>query len=628
MKFVQLLSGGKDSVFSLIQAEKHGHELVCVANLHPLDEGADELDSFCFQSAAHGAVAGVAACLDTPLVRRPITGGATKQGLVYAGAAAGDEVEDLYELLKDVKARFPAVEAVSSGAIYSTYQRTRVEDVCARLGLRSMSYLWRRDQRKLLKDMGESKLRAVVVKTASMGLEPGDHLGLRLDLASTRRLFRGLHESFGFHECGEGGEYESLVLDSPRFAKRLVLEDATAVRLDDMPKGCGSVGVLSVKAWNVAEKEEDDEEEDEEEDDTDDAGEEERSDVEDITEHPQLPPPPLDTAGYVPAARPPLRASGGHGTRGVTCVDAARAATSPAPSADAKAAAVAQITAALRDVAKALASRDLTLRAVFFVHLYLKDLAHFGAVNEAYVAEFQRSFAEGDSPALHGARPPSRSCVAAPLPPGVEVLVDVECAPEGREALYVRSLSEWAPVCIGPYCQANTLRGALVFAAGQIHLDPPTMTLEAGSLAKNLRTSFAHAASVLDACHARLGLYESDDEWDATVSLVVYVVGHGSINASCEAAGVTKTDALVVEVPALPMGAKCEVEVVAATRRFAPFLRRWKAVSWTATVAPRCLCAAVAWAESAASVDAAVREVLAGPRSSPRSPAVPWTRRP
>ena len=267
MKFVQLLSGGKDSVFSLIQAEKHGHELVCVANLHPLDEGADELDSFCFQSAAHGAVAGVAACLDTPLVRRPITGGATKQGLVYAGAAAGDEVEDLYELLKDVKTRFPAVEAVSSGAIYSTYQRTRVEDVCARLGLRSMSYLWRRDQRKLLKDMGESKLRAVVVKTASMGLEPGDHLGLRLDLASTRRLFRGLHESFGFHECGEGGEYESLVLDSPRFAKRLVLEDATAVRLDDMPKGCGSVGVLSVKAWNVAEKEGDDED-DEDDDDT------------------------------------------------------------------------------------------------------------------------------------------------------------------------------------------------------------------------------------------------------------------------------------------------------------------------------------------------------------------------
>ncbi|KAH8069674.1 diphthine-ammonia ligase [Aureococcus anophagefferens] len=407
MKFVQLLSGGKDSVFSLIQAEKHGHELVCVANLHPLDEGADELDSFCFQSAAHGAVAGVAACLDTPLVRRPITGGATKQGLVYA-ARRRRRGRGSLRAFKGREGAIPAVEAVSSGAIYSTYQRTRVEDVCARLGLRSMSYLWRRDQRKLLKDMGESKLRAVVVKTASMGLEPGDHLGLRLDLASTRRLFRGLHESFGFHECGEGGEYESLVLDSPRFAKRLVLEDATAVRLDDMPKGCGSVGVLSVKAWNVAEKEEDDEEEDEEEDDTDDAGEEERSDVEDITEHPQLPPPPLDTAGYVPAARPPLRASGGHGTRGVTCVDAGRR---PAPSADAKAAAVAQITAALRDVAKALASRDLTLRDVFFVHL---------------------SFAEGDSPALHGARPPSRSCVAAPLPPGVEVLVDVECAPAGE----------------------------------------------------------------------------------------------------------------------------------------------------------------------------------------------------
>ena len=56
MKFVALLSGGKDSVYNLIECIGLGHELVCVANLHPpkpLVEGLGaptELDSFMYQS--------------------------------------------------------------------------------------------------------------------------------------------------------------------------------------------------------------------------------------------------------------------------------------------------------------------------------------------------------------------------------------------------------------------------------------------------------------------------------------------------------------------------------------------------------------------------------------------------
>ena len=33
MKFVALLSGGKDSVFSIMECEALGHELIAVANL-------------------------------------------------------------------------------------------------------------------------------------------------------------------------------------------------------------------------------------------------------------------------------------------------------------------------------------------------------------------------------------------------------------------------------------------------------------------------------------------------------------------------------------------------------------------------------------------------------------------
>lgn len=65
----------------------------------------------------------------------------------------GDEVEDMYILLKEVKKQIPSVTAVSSGAIASDYQRLRVESVCSRLGLISLAYLWKQDQSLLLQEM-------------------------------------------------------------------------------------------------------------------------------------------------------------------------------------------------------------------------------------------------------------------------------------------------------------------------------------------------------------------------------------------------------------------------------------------------------------------------------------------
>lgn len=65
----------------------------------------------------------------------------------------GDEVEDMFILLNEVKRQIPSVAAVSSGAIASDYQRLRVESVCARLGLVSLAYLWKQDQTFLLEEM-------------------------------------------------------------------------------------------------------------------------------------------------------------------------------------------------------------------------------------------------------------------------------------------------------------------------------------------------------------------------------------------------------------------------------------------------------------------------------------------
>ena len=128
MKYIGLLSGGKDSCYNLVHCQKNGHELVAVASLGP-EPGkgtrhstsgrainfttklpTEELDSYLYQTVGQDAIEFVARALDVPLHRRVISGSALAQGSEYGGrnaedrgGVAGDETEDLYALLADVK---------------------------------------------------------------------------------------------------------------------------------------------------------------------------------------------------------------------------------------------------------------------------------------------------------------------------------------------------------------------------------------------------------------------------------------------------------------------------------------------------------------------------------------------
>ena len=90
-----------------------------------------------------------------------------------------------------------------------------------------MQYLWQRDRRSLLNEMIDAGLRAVLVKVSGGGLEPRKHLGK--DLASLMPAFDRLSARFGLDICGEGGEYESMVIDCPVFRCRLDIERSELV---------------------------------------------------------------------------------------------------------------------------------------------------------------------------------------------------------------------------------------------------------------------------------------------------------------------------------------------------------------------------------------------------------------
>ncbi|KAL6081252.1 hypothetical protein STEG23_025072, partial [Scotinomys teguina] len=97
-------SGGKDSCYNMMQCIAAGHHIVALANLRP-DENqveSEELDSYMYQTVGHHAIDLYAEAMALPLYRRTIRGRSLETGKMYT-TCEGDEVEDLYELLKLVK---------------------------------------------------------------------------------------------------------------------------------------------------------------------------------------------------------------------------------------------------------------------------------------------------------------------------------------------------------------------------------------------------------------------------------------------------------------------------------------------------------------------------------------------
>ncbi|XP_042719531.1 diphthine--ammonia ligase isoform X8 [Lagopus leucura] len=227
MRVVALISGGKDSCYNMMQCVAAGHQIVALANLRPAETTgqSDELDSYMYQTVGHHAIDLYADAMDLPLYRCFIKGTSINTGRVYT-TCQEDEVEDLYHLLKLVKDK-EAVEGVSVGAILSDYQRVRVEDVCRRLNLQPLAYLWRRREEILLKEMISSNIEAIIIKVAAFGLDPDKHLGKTLDQMEPYLL--EVSEKYGVHICGEGGEYETFTLDCPLFKKKIVVDSAKVV---------------------------------------------------------------------------------------------------------------------------------------------------------------------------------------------------------------------------------------------------------------------------------------------------------------------------------------------------------------------------------------------------------------
>lgn len=481
-----LVSGGKDSCFAMMKSIQYGHEIVALANLMPADDSVDELDSYMYQTVGHQIIVSYAECMGIPLFRRRIQGSTRHQKLNYR-ITPGDEVEDMYILLNEVKRQLPSVTAVCSGAIASDYQRLRVESVCSRLGLVSLAYLWKQDQSLLLHEMINNGILAITVKVAAMGLDPVKHLGK--ELSSLDSDLHKLKRLYGINVCGEGGEYETLTLDCPLFKMaRIVLDEFKVVMHSS--DSIAPVGILHPVSFHLKYKEK-----------TSSLG---ICDNTNLVDHEKVgllfeiqgdcfqncdalqsvadASSDNHILNDVPDNRLQISCSRMENTFSMCCWLQDSCDTSPGLQDDLK--------TVLREVESELLARGCGWKNVLYIHLYLANMTEFALANETYVSFITQEKCPFGVP--------SRSTIELPLQQVrlgnayIEVLVAND---QTKRVLHVQSISSWAPSCIGPYSQA-TLHKEILYMAGQLGLNPSTMTLCSGGATNELEQALKNCEAV------------------------------------------------------------------------------------------------------------------------------------
>ncbi|KAL5566863.1 hypothetical protein UlMin_030027 [Ulmus minor] len=483
MKVVALVSGGKDSCYAMMKCIQYGHEIVALANLMPADDSVDELDSYMYQTVGHQIIVSYAECMGLPLFRRRIQGSTRHQKLSYR-MTPGDEVEDMFILLNEVKRLIPSVAAVSSGAIASDYQRLRVESVCSRLGLVSLAYLWKQDQSLLLQEMITNGILAITVKVAAMGLVPSKHLGK--EIASLQSYLHKLKELYGINVCGEGGEYETLTLDCPLFVNARILLDEFQIILHSSDS-IAPVGVLHPLAFHLERKRTScsvglgDE--------TQEFCLENMGSVIEVQGDGSLAcgatsQSITEVSDLVEAVENKLHISKTQkgDTFSICCWLQDSCKSSSGLQED--------MTAVLRKIEAQLLGCGFGWENVLYIHLYIADMKEFATANETYVKFITQEKCRFGVP--------SRSTIELPLlqvglgNAYMEVLVAND---HTKRVLHVQSISSWAPSCIGPYSQA-TLHKNILHMAGQLGLDPPTMLLCEGGITAELGKALENSEAV------------------------------------------------------------------------------------------------------------------------------------
>ena len=201
MKLGILFSGGKDSCYSAYSAKKQGHELTCLIAMF-----SENPESYMFHTPNIELTEKQAEVMNIPLLIHKTPG------------IKEEELKDLKQAIKTAKEKY-GIQGIVTGALYSEYQRSRIQKICDELELECINPLWHMDEIEYLKKLIASKFKVIIVGVFAY---PLDQTWLQREINDKFiQEVIDLKDEYKIHPAGEGGEFETFVVNCPLFEREL-----------------------------------------------------------------------------------------------------------------------------------------------------------------------------------------------------------------------------------------------------------------------------------------------------------------------------------------------------------------------------------------------------------------------
>jgi ABC transporter with metal-binding/Fe-S-binding domain ATP-binding protein len=128
-----------------------------------------------------------------------------------------EELNDLELAMRKAKQEYN-IDTIATGAVASVYQASRIRKLCEKLSLRCINPLWGKNQLAILREVVSEGYKSIIVGVFGLGME--GFLGREINQGFIKDIELA-RDRFGINPAGEGGEFESLVLDGPIFKRSM-----------------------------------------------------------------------------------------------------------------------------------------------------------------------------------------------------------------------------------------------------------------------------------------------------------------------------------------------------------------------------------------------------------------------